>query len=130
MISLFQLFLLTGFQVKPNLGHSEAASGITSIVKAVLSLETKTIIPNIKFENPSVSSKSLLPPLPLFMTSSYSSNPVPFASAGLRVPTEPLPWPEDRAERIGINSFGIGGTNVHVSAVQPLLFHGHMTHGI
>ncbi|KAF6793411.1 polyketide synthase [Colletotrichum sojae] len=80
--------------IKPNLGHSEAASAITSIVKAVLSLETKTIIPNIKFENPSVS--------------------IPFTSAGLRVPTEPLPWPEDRAERIGINSFGIGGTNVHI----------------
>ncbi|KAI8287110.1 Highly reducing polyketide synthase [Colletotrichum sp. SAR11_57] len=41
--------------VKPNLGHSEAASAITSIVKAVLSLETRTIIPNIKFENPSIS---------------------------------------------------------------------------
>ncbi|KAI8309179.1 Highly reducing polyketide synthase FUM1 [Colletotrichum sp. SAR11_59] len=75
--------------VKPNLGHSEAASAITSIVKAVLSLETRTIIPNIKFENPSV-------------------------STGLKVPTEPTPWPEDRAERIGVNSFGIGGTNVHI----------------
>ncbi|KAJ0280261.1 hypothetical protein CBS470a_008877 [Colletotrichum nupharicola] len=80
--------------VKPNLGHSEAASAITSIVKAVLSLETRTIIPNIKFENPSVS--------------------IPFSSAGLKVPTEPTPWPEDRAERIGVNSFGIGGTNVHI----------------
>ncbi|WQF89974.1 Putative Acyl transferase domain superfamily, quinone oxidoreductase/zeta-crystallin, thiolase [Colletotrichum destructivum] len=80
--------------VKPNLGHSEAASAITSIVKAVLSLETRTIIPNIKFENPSIS--------------------IPFDSSGLKVPTEPLPWPEDRAERIGVNSFGIGGTNVHI----------------
>ncbi|TDZ32378.1 Highly reducing polyketide synthase gloL [Colletotrichum spinosum] len=80
--------------VKPNLGHSEAASALTSIVKAVLSLETRTIIPNIKFETPSIS--------------------IPFASAGLKVPTEPMPWPEDRAERIGINSFGIGGTNVHI----------------
>ncbi|KAF4815971.1 Highly reducing polyketide synthase FUM1 [Colletotrichum siamense] len=80
--------------VKPNLGHSEAASAITSIVKAVLSLETRTIIPNIKFENPSVS--------------------IPFSSAGLKVPTEPTPWPEERAERIGVNSFGIGGTNVHI----------------
>lgn len=41
---------------------------------------------------------------------------VPFSSAGLKVPTEPTPWPEDRAERIGVNSFGIGGTNVHVRA--------------
>ncbi|OHF03980.1 polyketide synthase [Colletotrichum orchidophilum] len=80
--------------VKPNLGHAEAASAITSIVKAVVSLETKTIIPNIKFETPSVS--------------------IPFASTGLKVPTEPQPWPEERAERIGINSFGIGGTNVHI----------------
>ncbi|OLN96884.1 Lovastatin diketide synthase LovF 4 [Colletotrichum chlorophyti] len=96
--------------VKPNLGHSEAASAITSIVKAVLSLETRTIIPNIKFKNPSVRMASnddgLRPDL------SYLT--VPFESAGLRVPTEQTPWPEDRAERIGVNSFGIGGTNVHI----------------
>ncbi|OHW99219.1 polyketide synthase [Colletotrichum incanum] len=80
--------------VKPNLGHSEAASAITSIVKAILSLETRTIMPNIKFDNPSIS--------------------IPFESTGLKVPTAPTPWPDDRAERIGVNSFGIGGTNVHI----------------
>ncbi|GJC87236.1 highly reducing polyketide synthase FUM1 [Colletotrichum liriopes] len=85
--------------VKPNLGHSEAASAITSIVKAVLSLETRTIMPNIKFDNPSI--RSILPR-------------VPFESAGLKVPIEHTPWPDDRAERIGVNSFGIGGTNVHI----------------
>ncbi|KXH46496.1 polyketide synthase [Colletotrichum nymphaeae SA-01] len=41
--------------IKPNLGHSEAASAISSIIKAVVSLETRTIIPNIKFDTPSVS---------------------------------------------------------------------------
>ncbi|KAL0766533.1 hypothetical protein CaCOL14_010978 [Colletotrichum acutatum] len=41
--------------IKPNLGHSEAASAISSIIKAVVSLETKNIIPNIKFDTPSVS---------------------------------------------------------------------------
>ncbi|KAK1525837.1 polyketide synthase [Colletotrichum costaricense] len=80
--------------IKPNLGHSEAASAISSIIKAVVSLETRTIMPNIKFDTPSVS--------------------IPFTSTGLKVPTEPQPWPEERAERIGVNSFGIGGTNVHI----------------
>lgn len=28
---------------------------------------------------------------------------------------EPTPWPNDRAERVSVNSFGIGGTNAHVS---------------
>lgn len=40
---------------------------------------------------------------------------VPFKAARLQVPTECIPWPSDRLERISINSFGIGGTNVHVS---------------
>ena len=43
--------------VKPNLGHSEGNSAITSIVKAVLSLEHRTIIPNIKFHTPNPASK-------------------------------------------------------------------------
>ncbi|KAJ4419135.1 Mycolipanoate synthase [Gnomoniopsis sp. IMI 355080] len=36
--------------VKPNLGHSEGASTITSIIKAVVELQNRTILPNIKFE--------------------------------------------------------------------------------
>lgn len=38
---------------------------------------------------------------------------VPF-HRGLRVPTEPIPWPKDRKERVSINSFGIGGANAHI----------------
>ncbi|KAF5490577.1 Highly reducing polyketide synthase FUM1 [Colletotrichum fructicola] len=80
--------------VKPNIGHSEGASGLNSLIKAVLALEHKTIPPNIKFNEP---------------------NPkIPFADKKLTVPTLPTPWPADRAERISINSFGIGGTNAHV----------------
>ncbi|POR37432.1 Polyketide synthase [Tolypocladium paradoxum] len=80
--------------VKPNLGHSEGASGLTSLIKAVLALENRTIPPNIKFNEP---------------------NPeIPWDSCGLSVPTEPVPWPESRHERISVNSFGIGGTNAHV----------------
>ena len=38
--------------VKPNVGHSEGAAGITSVIKAVLSLENRTIPPNIYFNKP------------------------------------------------------------------------------
>ncbi|CAG8903343.1 unnamed protein product [Penicillium egyptiacum] len=80
--------------VKPNLGHSEGASGITSLIKAVLALENRIIPPNIKFKEP---------------------NPnIQWDEYGLSVPTEPMPWPEARKERISVNSFGIGGTNAHV----------------
>jgi len=43
--------------VKPNLGHSEGASGITSLIKSVLALEHKTIPPNINFRTPNPKSK-------------------------------------------------------------------------
>jgi acyl transferase domain-containing protein/SAM-dependent methyltransferase len=80
--------------VKPNIGHSEGASGITSLIKAVLALEKSTIPPNIKFDTP---------------------NPkIPFDTKNLRVPTDSIPWPTNRCERAGVNSFGIGGANVHV----------------
>ncbi|KAJ4419139.1 Type I Iterative PKS [Gnomoniopsis sp. IMI 355080] len=38
--------------VKPNVGHSEGAAGLTSVIKAVLALEHRTIPPNIFLENP------------------------------------------------------------------------------
>jgi acyl transferase domain-containing protein len=81
--------------VKPNVGHSEGASGITGIIKAIFALEYNIIPPNIKFNNP---------------------NPnIPFEKGRLTVPTEVMSWPSDRAERVSINSFGIGGSNAHVS---------------
>ncbi|KAK0611428.1 acyl transferase domain-containing protein [Immersiella caudata] len=80
--------------VKPNIGHGEGASGLSSIMKMTLALEHKTIPPNINFKTP---------------------NPkIPWKEAKLTVPTKPLPWPEDRLERVSVNSFGIGGANAHV----------------
>lgn len=80
--------------VKPNVGHSEGASGLTSLIKAVMALENDTIPPNIKFNKP---------------------NPkIPFEEKKLKVPVEPTPWPEDRDKRASVNSFGIGGANAHV----------------
>ncbi|KAL4863553.1 hypothetical protein BDV12DRAFT_206394 [Aspergillus spectabilis] len=80
--------------VKPNIGHSEGASGLSSVIKMVLALENRTIPPNINFTTP---------------------NPrIPFGPARLRVPVECEPWPEGKAERVGLNGFGIGGANGHV----------------
>lgn len=80
--------------VKANLGHSEGASGLTSLIKSVLALENRVIPPNIKFNTP---------------------NPkVPFEKYKLTVPIEPTQWPAGRSERVSINSFGIGGSNAHV----------------
>ncbi|KAI1099372.1 fatty acid synthase S-acetyltransferase [Jackrogersella minutella] len=79
---------------KPNLGHSEGASGLVSIMKMVLALENRTIPPNIRFTTP---------------------NPkIPFKEAKLTVPLEPIPWPTSRLERVSVNSFGVGGANAHI----------------
>ncbi|KAL4961866.1 type I polyketide synthase [Aspergillus stella-maris] len=80
--------------VKPNMGHSEGASGLTSIIKMVLALENRTIPPNINFSTPNTK--------------------IPFGAARIRVPVECEPWPKDKAERVGLNGFGIGGANGHV----------------
>lgn len=47
-------------QVKPNFGHSEGASGLTSLIKAVLALENRIIPPNLHFETPNPKSKSTI----------------------------------------------------------------------
>lgn len=85
--------------LKPNLGHSEGASGLTAVLKATLAVENRMIPPNIKY-------------LPL--------NPrIPFEEAKLMIPSEPTQWPTDRDERVSINSFGVGGANAHVIVESP-----------
>ncbi|OJJ99176.1 hypothetical protein ASPACDRAFT_1870238 [Aspergillus aculeatus ATCC 16872] len=79
--------------VKPNMGHSEGASGITSIIKTALALEHRTIPPNIFFRSPSPS--------------------IPFEKCKLVVPVDAMPWPAYKELRASVNCFGIGGANAH-----------------
>ncbi|KFY38193.1 hypothetical protein V494_04450 [Pseudogymnoascus sp. VKM F-4513 (FW-928)] len=80
--------------VKPNFGHSEGASGITSIIKAIMALENQIIPPQVNFSTP---------------------NPkIPFVDANLKVPVDVTPWPKQRQERISVNSFGVTGANAHI----------------
>ncbi len=102
--------------VKPNLGHGEGGSALTSILKTVVALENKTILPNIKFEKPNPKSKSHV--------IVRWERLMPFSvrwDRNLHVPVDPLPWPEQTCERISINSFGLGGSNVHVSSLKTCL---------
>ncbi len=85
--------------VKTNIGHMEAASGIASLVKAILVLQKRQIPANLHFKEP---------------------NPyIPFEEFKLRVPTEMEAWPDDKPGVIGINSFGFGGANAHVILADP-----------
>ena len=78
--------------VKSNLGHLDAAAGVTGLIKTILSLEHGELPPSLHFEKPN-------PRLGL------EDSPF-FVNASLR------PWPAG-TRRAGVSSFGLGGTNAH-----------------
>ncbi|MGK8491729.1 SDR family NAD(P)-dependent oxidoreductase [Nocardia asiatica] len=82
--------------VKSNIGHLEAAAGVTGMVKAALSIHHGVIAPtiNVHTEHPLLH----------------------LAERGLRVPTEPVDWAPVPAPRrvAGVSSFGFGGTIAHI----------------
>ncbi|WP_369211093.1 type I polyketide synthase [Streptomyces flavofungini] len=81
--------------VKSNLGHLDAAAGVTGLIKAALSLKHEAIPPTLHWERPNPGLK-------------LESGPF-YVNTALRA------WPrEDEPRRAGVSSFGIGGTNVHV----------------
>nr|WP_225953341.1 type I polyketide synthase [Kibdelosporangium phytohabitans] len=90
--------LLVG-SVKTNLGHLEAAAGITGLIKTVLALANRRIPASLHFTEP---------------------NPhIPFDDFRLAVAAEQQPWPNrDRPGRAGVSGFGFGGTNAHVIVEQ------------
>ncbi len=81
--------------VKSNVGHLDAAAGVTGLIKAVLATREGIIPPSLGFESPN-------PKLGLGES--------PFVVAGAL-----QPWPDGRTpRRAGVSSFGVGGTNAHV----------------
>ena len=81
--------------VKANVGHLGHAAGVTSFIRAVLSLERERIAPTINVS-------AVNPKLEL--------DGSPF-----HLPSEPTPWPRrsDRPRLAAVSSLGIGGTNAH-----------------
>ena len=81
--------------VKTNVGHLNAASGVTGFIKAVLALNNRLIPPSLHFESP--------------------NEQINFADSPFYVSTAPRPWENNGVPlRAGVSSFGVGGTNAHV----------------
>jgi acyl transferase domain-containing protein/NADPH:quinone reductase-like Zn-dependent oxidoreductase/thioesterase domain-containing protein/acyl carrier protein/short-subunit dehydrogenase len=80
--------------VKTNIGHTESASGVASLIKVALMLRNQQIPPNLHFHTP---------------------NPqIDFAALNLRVADRLEKLPNHGSPQLaGINSFGFGGANVH-----------------
>lgn len=79
---------------KTNVGHLEAAAGITGLVKLALGLHHGAIPRSLHFIRPAAD----------------------LARLGVRVVTARQPWPDpvdDRPRRGGVSAFGFGGSNAH-----------------
>ncbi|WP_443054932.1 SDR family NAD(P)-dependent oxidoreductase [Streptomyces sp. NBC_00691] len=81
--------------VKTNIGHLEGASGIAGLVKTILCLAERELVPTLNYETP---------------------NPqIPFADLRLTAATETGPWPNPDGPLVaGVTSVGMGGTNCHL----------------
>ncbi|MFB9683537.1 type I polyketide synthase [Amycolatopsis plumensis] len=87
--------------VKPNVGHLDRAAGTAGLIKASLVVREGLIPPTLHYTAP---------------------NPeIDFAHSPFRVAAELAPWNTDggRPRIAGLNSLGMGGTNVHVVVEQP-----------
>lgn len=99
--------LLIG-SVKTNLGHLESAAGVAGLMKAVLAVERGQIPPNLDYQIP---------------------NPhIPFDNLRLKVVAEQTDWADKgRPRRVGVSSFGFGGTNAHIVVEQAPEAPAHQT---
>ncbi|WP_394842169.1 amino acid adenylation domain-containing protein [Pendulispora brunnea] len=93
----------TGFcaigSVKTNVGHLDAAAGITGLIKAALAVREGRIPPNLHFAAP---------------------NPaIDFERSPFRVATRLLDWEPSGPRRAGVSAFGLGGTNAHAVLEAP-----------
>jgi acyl transferase domain-containing protein/NADPH:quinone reductase-like Zn-dependent oxidoreductase/acyl carrier protein len=93
--------------LKTNIGHLEAASGIASILKVILSLQHAAVPPNLHFEkwNPHIDRKdfSILLPNKGLHTLQSATNQTQILA--------------------GVSSFGFGGTNAHAIFEVSKNFH-------
>jgi len=92
--------------IKTNIGHLDAASGVTGLIKTVLSIYHKQIPPSLNYRKPK-------PELNIETSPFY-------------VNTRLIEWnPVGYPRRAGVSSFGVGGTNAHAileESPQPPTF--------
>ncbi|HEY6432767.1 MAG TPA: aminotransferase class III-fold pyridoxal phosphate-dependent enzyme, partial [Acetobacteraceae bacterium] len=86
--------------VKGNIGHLDAAAGVTGLIKTALMLKHRRLVPSLHFEQPNPHLK--LPSSPFFVATGLDE------------------WPEGGwPRRAGVSSLGVGGTNAHVILEEP-----------
>jgi len=85
--------------VKSNVGHLDAAAGMSGLIKTALAIRHGRIPPSLHFEAPN-------PQLNL-------------ASSPFFVNTELAYWRAEGTRRAGVSAFGVGGTNVHLALEAP-----------
>jgi len=97
---------------KSNVGHLDAAAGVTGLVKTALALKHRQLPATLHYRAP---------------------NPqIDFATTPFRVNAELRHWDSVGPRRAGVSAFGVGGTNVHAvleeapaAACEPLGDVGH-----
>jgi len=81
--------------VKTNIGHLEAAAGVSGLIKVLLALQNEAIPAHLHFSRPNPNIR-------------WDDLPVV-------IPTTLRPWPRGEQRRLaGLSSFGFSGTNVHL----------------
>jgi natural product biosynthesis luciferase-like monooxygenase protein/amino acid adenylation domain-containing protein len=94
----------TGFctlgSVKPNIGHLDSCAGMAGLIKTVLMLRHRELVPTINLQRPN-------PDLRL-------------AGSPFVLGTKRRKWTTDgTARRAGVSALGVGGTNAHVILEEP-----------
>ncbi len=90
--------------IKPNIGHLEAGAGLMGVMKAALQLHHRMRLPSTTSTalNPQIDFAQL----PFYVQASLESWPSTEVKQSGRLLESP--------RRAGVNSFGVGGSNVHV----------------
>lgn len=90
--------------IKPNIGHLEAGAGVLGLIKVLLQLQRRMLLPSV--------------------TSAQANPHIPFDQTPFSIQRELAPWPQPEVSidgsrtlvprRAALNSFGVGGANVHM----------------
>jgi acyl transferase domain-containing protein/acyl carrier protein/SAM-dependent methyltransferase/NADP-dependent 3-hydroxy acid dehydrogenase YdfG len=87
--------------VKTNIGHTGAAAGVTGLIKTLLCLKNKQLVPSIHFQK--------------------ENEFINFKDSPFYVNTQPKEWQsgEGIPRTAAVSSFGFSGTNAHVVLSEP-----------